>query len=90
MTITPGRTSIAAALCCATVAGFRFAPSGELIDEATWTHKHTGWLPTQQDRDYVTSCMKAVREPGKFANYIAPPAQGANNQPAEFEYVKFH
>jgi benzoyl-CoA 2,3-dioxygenase component B len=71
-------------------AGFRFAPSGELIDEATWTHKHTTWLPTQSDRDYVKSCMKPVRERGKFANYIAPPHQGANNQPVDFEYVRFH
>jgi benzoyl-CoA 2,3-dioxygenase component B len=71
-------------------AGFRFTPGGELIDEARWTHEHTSWLPTQQDRDYVTSCMKPVRERGKFANYIAPPAQGANNQPIDFEYVKFH
>ena len=31
-----------------------------------------------------------VTEPGKFANYIAPPPQGVNNQPIEFEYVKFH
>jgi len=71
-------------------AGFRFAPSGELIDEATWTHRHTEWLPTQQERDYVKACMKAVHERGKFANYIAPPAQGANNQPPDFEYVKLH
>ena len=70
--------------------GFRFTPSGELIDEATWTHKHTDWLPTQQDRDYVRSCMVKVHTPGKFANYIAPPQQGANNQPIDFEYVKFH
>jgi benzoyl-CoA 2,3-dioxygenase component B len=34
--------------------------------------------------------MKPVREPGKFANYIAPPARGINRQPADFEYVKFH
>src|SRR5262249_61814138 len=71
-------------------AGFRFTPAGELIDEATWTHRHTEWLPTQSDREYVKSCMHAVHERGKFANYIAPPAQGANNQPPDFEYVKFN
>ena len=70
--------------------GFRFAPTGELIDEATWTHKHTEWLPTQADRDYVQSCMVRVTEPGKFANYIAPPGQGVNDKPIEFEYVRFH
>jgi benzoyl-CoA 2,3-dioxygenase component B len=71
-------------------AGFRFTPAGELIDEAAWTHKHTDWLPTQADRDYVQSCMVRVTEPGKFANYIAPPQKGVNEQPIEFEYVKFH
>lgn len=71
-------------------AGFRFTPDGKLIDEATWTHKHTEWLPTEEDRRYVDSCMKKVTQPGKFANYIAPPAQGVNDKPIEFEYVKFH
>ena len=71
-------------------AGFRFAPTGELIDEATWTKRHTEWLPTQADRDYVNSCMVKVTEPGKFANYIAPPQHGVNEKAVEFEYVKFH
>ena len=70
--------------------GFRFSPKGEMIDEATWTKMHTHWLPTQADRDYVQSCMVKVTTPGKFANYIAPPQQGVNDQPIEFEYVKFH
>jgi benzoyl-CoA 2,3-dioxygenase component B len=34
--------------------------------------------------------MKPVREPGKIANWISPPHQGANNMPVDFEYVKFH
>ena len=29
-----------------------------------------------RDRDYVQSCMVAVREPGKYANWIAPHHQG--------------
>ena len=70
--------------------GFRFSPAGEVLDEATWTHRHGEWLPSQDDRDYVKSCMVRVTEPGKFANYIAPPSQGPNNQPIDFEYVKFH
>jgi len=31
-----------------------------------------------------------VIEPGKFANWIAPPIRGINNQPATFEYVRFN
>ncbi|MEY2980450.1 MAG: benzoyl-CoA 2,3-epoxidase subunit BoxB [Planctomycetota bacterium] len=69
---------------------YRFTPSGEMISEAEWTKQHHAWLPSQKDRDYVKSCMVAVHEPGKFANYISPPSMGANNQPVDFEYVKFH
>ena len=29
-----------------------------------------------------------VYEPGKFANYIAPPVRGINRQPVNFEYVR--
>ena len=46
---------------------------------------------TDEDRAYVTSLMgPAVIEPGKFANWIAPPQRGINNQPANFEYVRFN
>ena len=34
--------------------------------------------------------MVKVTQPGKFANYIAPPPQGVNDKPIEFEYVKLH
>ena len=30
-----------------------------------------------------------VTEPGKYANWIAPPVVGINRQPIEFEYVRF-
>jgi benzoyl-CoA 2,3-dioxygenase component B len=33
--------------------------------------------------------MGRVVEPGKFANWIAPPARGINGLPIEFEYVRF-
>jgi len=29
-----------------------------------------------------------VYEPGKFANYIAPPLRGINQKPIDFEYVR--
>jgi benzoyl-CoA 2,3-dioxygenase component B len=29
-----------------------------------------------------------VREPGKFAGWIAPPIVGIDNKPGDFEYVK--
>jgi benzoyl-CoA 2,3-dioxygenase component B len=33
--------------------------------------------------------MGRVTEPGKYANWIAPPVRGINNQPVDFEYVRF-
>jgi benzoyl-CoA 2,3-dioxygenase component B len=47
------------------------------------------WLPTEEDRGYVGSLMTPVTEPGKMANWIAPPATGINGKPVEFEYVRF-
>ena len=32
--------------------------------------------------------MQAVYEPGKVANWIAPPDRGINNQPVDYEYVR--
>jgi benzoyl-CoA 2,3-dioxygenase component B len=29
-------------------------------------------------------------EPGKFANWIAPPLRGINSKPLDFEYVRFN
>jgi benzoyl-CoA 2,3-dioxygenase component B len=41
-----------------------------------------------EDREYVRSLMKPVIEPGKIANWIAPPAAGIKGKPFEFEYVR--
>jgi len=68
----------------------RATPGGKIITQAEWDKKHGQWLPTPEDRKFVESLMKPVLEPGKFANYIAPPARGINRQPVNFEYVKFH
>ena len=40
-------------------------------------------------REYLLSIMaEPVYEPGKFANYIAPPLRGINRKPIDFEYVR--
>ncbi len=71
-------------------ADYSFDPQGNLITEQEWSQQKDTWLPTAADRDYVKSCMIAVREPGKYANWIAPHHVGVNEQPLDFEYVKFH
>jgi benzoyl-CoA 2,3-dioxygenase component B len=32
--------------------------------------------------------MQPVREPGKMAGWVAPPANGLHGKPVEYEYVK--
>jgi benzoyl-CoA 2,3-dioxygenase component B len=70
--------------------GKRISPDGSVITEAEWTRNVGDWLPTDEDRAYVISLMHAVTEPGKYANWIAPPARGINNQAADFEYVRLN
>ena len=53
------------------------------------TRRKHEWLPAPEDREYLLSIMAApVYEPGKFANYIAPPQRGVKGQPVNFEYVR--
>jgi benzoyl-CoA 2,3-epoxidase subunit B len=68
---------------------YHFDPSGNAIDEAAWQQGAPEWLPTQADREYITSLMKPCWKAGEYANWIAPPHQGINRQPIDFEYVKF-
>lgn len=65
-----------------------FDPRGNPIPRAEYEANVERWLPTPADKAYVKSLMKAVREPGKFAAWIAPPAKGINSMPVEFEYVR--
>jgi len=71
------------------LAAVKVDPDGNVVSEADWTHRHLEWLPSEADRTFVASLMGRVAEPGKFANWIAPPARGINNQPVDFEYVRF-
>src|SRR5262249_6313726 len=71
-------------------AGQPFGYDGEPIEPERVAGEIARHLPTREDYDYVRSVMVPVRERGRFANWIAPPHQGINNQPIDFEYVQFH
>jgi benzoyl-CoA 2,3-dioxygenase component B len=73
-----------------TLAGVHVTPDGRVVDEPTWQAGAPEWLPSDEDRAYVASLMGRVSEPGKFANWIAPPARGINSQPLDFAYVRFN
>jgi benzoyl-CoA 2,3-epoxidase subunit B len=71
------------------LSGVKVSPGGEVISEAEWAANVDHWLPSATDRAFVASLMGRVVEPGKFANWIAPPVMGINRQPVDFEYVRF-
>jgi benzoyl-CoA 2,3-dioxygenase component B len=66
------------------------SPDGVVLTDEQWQEHVDEWLPSQQDREFVQSLMGRVVEPGKFANWIAPPVIGINRQPVDFEYVRFN
>jgi len=69
-------------------AGQNFDLEGNLISQDDFERRKSDWLPSVEDREYVRSLMQAVTEPGKIANWIAPPATGIKGKPFEFEYVR--
>ena len=71
-------------------AGQYVSPEGQLLSKDAWEAQAGSWLPSDSDHAFVDSLMGRVVEPGKFANWIAPPARGINGLPIEFEYVRFN
>ncbi|HEX6795383.1 MAG TPA: benzoyl-CoA 2,3-epoxidase subunit BoxB [Casimicrobiaceae bacterium] len=71
------------------LAQLHVSPEGRVVSESNWNANVGDWLPSADDRAFVASLMERVVEPGRFANWIAPPAAGVNRQPANFEYVRF-
>ena len=64
-------------------------PQGAVVDADAWQSRRHEWLPSDSDRAYVGSLMpSAIIEPGRFANWIAPPARGIDARPIDFEYVR--
>ncbi|MGC1170465.1 MAG: hypothetical protein WA886_16300, partial [Candidatus Acidiferrales bacterium] len=72
-------------------AGKFISPEGDVLTKEAWENNQHTWLPSAEDQAFVQSLMAGrVIEPGKFANWIAPPARGINRQPLNFEYVRFN
>jgi benzoyl-CoA 2,3-dioxygenase component B len=65
------------------------SPDGRVLSKEDWERHSAEWLPSDDDHAFVGSLMGRVIEPGKFANWIAPPARGIKDLPIEFEYVRF-
>src|SRR5580698_8635761 len=68
-------------------ASVEVSPDGELLTEQEWADQKERWLPTDVDKTHVRSLMQPVHERGKIAAWIAPPRNGINGQPFDYDYV---
>jgi benzoyl-CoA 2,3-dioxygenase component B len=68
--------------------GAHVSPDGRMVSAEEWESNRSRWLPTDGDQEFVESLMKPVREPGKMAGWVAPPASGLHGKPVDYEYVK--
>jgi benzoyl-CoA 2,3-dioxygenase component B len=67
--------------------GVEASPTGELMTTDEWNRRKAAWLPTDVDKTHVRSLMQPVYERGKIAAWIAPPRQGINGKPFDYDYV---
>ena len=68
-------------------AGTEASPAGQLLSAAEWEQNRAKWLPTDTDKAFVRSLMRPVHERGKIAAWLAPPRNGINGQPFDYDYV---
>ena len=69
-------------------AGIEATPDGEVVPTEEWERRKGAWLPTEVDKTHVRSLMRPVHERGKIAAWIAPPRNGINGNPFDYEYVR--
>jgi benzoyl-CoA 2,3-epoxidase subunit B len=68
-------------------AGIEASPDGRILSSDEWAAAKDQWLPTDVDKTHVRSLMRPVYERGKIASWIAPPRNGINGQPFDYDYV---
>jgi benzoyl-CoA 2,3-epoxidase subunit B len=68
-------------------AGIEATPDGQRIPGQEWERRQGEWLPTDVDKIHVRSLMQPVYERGKIAAWIAPPRNGINGKPFDYDYV---
>jgi benzoyl-CoA 2,3-dioxygenase component B len=68
-------------------AAIQASPDGEILDDQQWAGQQHNWLPADTDKTFVRSLMKPVHERGKIAAWIAPPRNGINGKPFDYDYV---
>lgn len=61
---------------------------GNVLGKAVWLARRESMLPSTDDNLFISSLMRTSLQPGIYANWIAPPRQGVDNMPGDFEYVR--
>ena len=59
----------------------------KLLTPDQWAAQQGRYLPTDVDKTHVRSLMQPVYERGKIASWIAPPRNGINGKPFDYDYV---
>lgn len=62
--------------------------AGTILPADTWAARQPDMLPSVEDNLFVASLMQPVTERGAYAGWIAPPRQGIDGMPGDFEYVR--
>jgi len=68
-------------------ASIETSPDGEKLSADEWERRKGRWLPTDVDKTHIRSLMQPVYERGKIAAWIAPPRNGINGKPFDYDYV---
>jgi benzoyl-CoA 2,3-dioxygenase component B len=68
-------------------ASIEASPAGERLSAAEWEQRKGQWLPTDTDKTFIRSLMRPVYERGKIAAWLAPPRNGINGKPFDYDYV---
>jgi benzoyl-CoA 2,3-dioxygenase component B len=68
-------------------AGIETTPDGRVLTADEWAREHGRYLPTDVDKTHVRSLMQPVYERGRIASWIAPPRNGINGKPFDYDYV---
>ena len=67
----------------------RYDTDGNALSDEEYESYRDSALPSEDDFQYIGSIMdKPVFEPGKIANWIAPPPKGIDGKSFEYEYVR--
>lgn len=66
----------------------RYDEHGRLLSGEKWERLWRDLLPTPEDHAYLRDVMVPVREVGRVASWVAPPARGIDNKPLDWQYVR--